>query len=128
MCPHTCSRVRAPAAKRLKYSDSRNGLRARSSAVRPSYHCSVFMAWRSSPAGFYRSPIRSDTLARPEALVKKSDDRILTTHVGSIPRPAALRELLVRQDRGEAVDEAALAREAGAGGRGGGRRPVEARG
>jgi 5-methyltetrahydropteroyltriglutamate--homocysteine methyltransferase len=44
--------------------------------------------------------------------VKKSDDRILTTHVGSIPRPAALRELLVRQDRGEAVDEAALAREA----------------
>src|SRR4030095_13861222 len=112
MCPHTCSRVRAPAAKRLKYSDSRNGLRARSSAVRPSYHCSVFMAWRSSPAGFYRSPIRSDTLARPEALVKKSDDRILTTHVGSIPRPAALRELLVRQDRGEAVDEAALARGA----------------
>jgi 5-methyltetrahydropteroyltriglutamate--homocysteine methyltransferase len=44
--------------------------------------------------------------------VIKSDDRILTTHVGSIPRPAALRELLVRQDRGEAVDEAALAREA----------------
>jgi len=40
-----------------------------------------------------------------------SDERILTTHVGSIPRPAALRELLVRQDRGEAVDEAALARE-----------------
>ena len=44
--------------------------------------------------------------------MKKSDDRILTTHVGSIPRPAALRELLVRQDRGEAVDETALAREA----------------
>ncbi|TMQ28365.1 MAG: cobalamin-independent methionine synthase II family protein [Candidatus Rokuibacteriota bacterium] len=43
--------------------------------------------------------------------MKISTQRILTTHVGSIPRPAALRELLVRQDRGEAVDEAALARE-----------------
>ena len=44
--------------------------------------------------------------------MKKSDARILTTHVGSIPRPAALRELLVRWDRGEPVDAAALAREA----------------
>ena len=43
--------------------------------------------------------------------MRKSDDRILTTHVGSIPRPAALRELLVRQDRGEPVDDGALARE-----------------
>jgi len=43
--------------------------------------------------------------------MRRSDERILITHVGSIPRPAALRELLVRQDRGEAVDEAALARE-----------------
>jgi 5-methyltetrahydropteroyltriglutamate--homocysteine methyltransferase len=43
--------------------------------------------------------------------VRKSDERILTTHVGSIPRNPALRDLLVRQDRGEAVDETALARE-----------------
>jgi 5-methyltetrahydropteroyltriglutamate--homocysteine methyltransferase len=43
--------------------------------------------------------------------VRGSDDRILTTHVGSIPRPAALRELLVRQDRGEPVDAGALGRE-----------------
>jgi len=43
--------------------------------------------------------------------MKRSEDRILTTHVGSLPRPAALRDLLVRQDRGEAVDAAALARE-----------------
>jgi 5-methyltetrahydropteroyltriglutamate--homocysteine methyltransferase len=43
--------------------------------------------------------------------VQKSDERILTTHVGSIPRNPALRDLLVRQDRGEAVDETALARE-----------------
>ena len=44
--------------------------------------------------------------------MRASVDRILTTHVGSIPRHPALRDLLVRQDRGEAVDEAALAREA----------------
>ena len=44
--------------------------------------------------------------------MKRSEQRILTTHVGSLPRPPALRELLVRQDRGEAVDASALAREA----------------
>ncbi len=44
--------------------------------------------------------------------MKRSDQRILTTHVGSLPRTTALRDLLVRQDRGEAVDAAALAREA----------------
>ncbi|HET7341183.1 MAG TPA: cobalamin-independent methionine synthase II family protein [Methylomirabilota bacterium] len=43
--------------------------------------------------------------------MRRSDGRILTTHVGSIPRPAALRELLVRQDRGEEIDDEALARE-----------------
>jgi 5-methyltetrahydropteroyltriglutamate--homocysteine methyltransferase len=44
--------------------------------------------------------------------MRGSEERILTTHVGSLPRSAALRDLLVRQDRGEAVDLAALAREA----------------
>jgi len=44
--------------------------------------------------------------------MKRSEHRILTTHVGSLPRPQALRDLLVRQDRGETVDAAALAREA----------------
>ena len=43
-----------------------------------------------------------------------SETRILTTHVGSLPRPPALRDLLVRRDRGEPVDAAALEREAGA--------------
>src|SRR5438067_7417914 len=36
---------------------------------------------------------------------------ILVTHVGSFPRPARLRELLVRQERGEPVDAAELGRE-----------------
>jgi len=44
--------------------------------------------------------------------MKRSEQRILTTHVGSLPRPPALRDLLVQQDRGETVDTAALAREA----------------
>ena len=44
--------------------------------------------------------------------MKRSEDRILTTHVGSLPRPPALRDLLVRQDRGEAVDGGVLIREA----------------
>src|SRR3989449_5701830 len=44
--------------------------------------------------------------------MKRSESRILTTHTGSLPRSPALRDLLVRQDRGEAVDAAALAREA----------------
>src|SRR2546425_3911092 len=44
--------------------------------------------------------------------LKRSEDRILTTHVGSLPRPPALRDLLVRQDRGEAVDGGVLIREA----------------
>ena len=43
--------------------------------------------------------------------MKRSEYRILTTHVGSLPRPPGLRDLLVRQDRGEAIDPAALARE-----------------
>jgi 5-methyltetrahydropteroyltriglutamate--homocysteine methyltransferase len=44
--------------------------------------------------------------------MRRSEDRILTTHVGSIPRPPALRDLLVRQDHGEAIDAGALEREA----------------
>ncbi|HXU91581.1 MAG TPA: cobalamin-independent methionine synthase II family protein [Methylomirabilota bacterium] len=44
--------------------------------------------------------------------MKRSEHRLLTTHVGSLPRPPALRDLLVRQDRGESIDRAALAREA----------------
>ena len=37
-----------------------------------------------------------------------SEMRILTTHTGSLPRPAALTELYARRVEGEAVDEAAL--------------------
>jgi 5-methyltetrahydropteroyltriglutamate--homocysteine methyltransferase len=36
----------------------------------------------------------------------RSTDRILTTHVGSLPRPPELRDLLIRSERGESLDRA----------------------
>src|SRR5690242_12316268 len=38
--------------------------------------------------------------------MKSSRERILTTHVGSLPRPAALLDLLLAREEGRAVDEA----------------------
>ncbi len=41
----------------------------------------------------------------------RSSTRILTTHTGSLPRPAALTRLYARQSRGEPVDAVEVARE-----------------
>jgi 5-methyltetrahydropteroyltriglutamate--homocysteine methyltransferase len=41
--------------------------------------------------------------------MKRSTDRILTTHVGSLPRPEDLRALVQKKAQGEALDEAAFA-------------------
>ena len=38
--------------------------------------------------------------------MKTSTDRILTTHVGSLPRPQPLLDLLIKREKGEAVDAA----------------------
>jgi 5-methyltetrahydropteroyltriglutamate--homocysteine methyltransferase len=46
----------------------------------------------------------------PGASMKTSQDRILTTHVGSLPRPPALREVLLKKDQGQPYDKAELAR------------------
>ena len=43
--------------------------------------------------------------------MRTSETRMLTTHVGSLPRSARLTELLLRQERGEAIDEAELAQQ-----------------
>ena len=40
--------------------------------------------------------------------MKTSTDRILTTHVGSLPRPPQLTDVLLKRDRGEAYDAAEL--------------------
>jgi 5-methyltetrahydropteroyltriglutamate--homocysteine methyltransferase len=42
--------------------------------------------------------------------MKTSRDRILTTHVGSLPRPPELRQMLVSKDQGEPYDRDALDR------------------
>jgi 5-methyltetrahydropteroyltriglutamate--homocysteine methyltransferase len=42
----------------------------------------------------------------------KSDSRILTTHVGSLPRSAVLADLLIRQEQGETIDHTELERQA----------------
>ena len=42
--------------------------------------------------------------------MRRSEDRILTTHVGSLPRDPELSDLLIRDEAGEAVDDAELAR------------------
>ena len=43
--------------------------------------------------------------------MQRSDDRILTTHVGSLPRNEVLSDLLIRNEAGERVDQAELARQ-----------------
>ena len=40
--------------------------------------------------------------------MKRSTDRILTTHTGSLPRPADLIEMLRKADAGEPIDKAAF--------------------
>ena len=40
--------------------------------------------------------------------MRRSNGRILTTHVGSLPRDPVLSDLLIRQERGEAIDQTAL--------------------
>ncbi len=43
--------------------------------------------------------------------MQESTDRILTTHAGSLPRPAELLPLVFAQEAGETIDEEALASE-----------------
>ena len=40
-----------------------------------------------------------------------SEERILVSHVGSLPRPDSLSDLLIRQEAGETIDPAELARQ-----------------
>ena len=40
----------------------------------------------------------------------RSTDRVLTTHVGSLPRSAELSDLLIRDEAGEAIDKTRMIR------------------
>src|SRR6516165_5581011 len=46
--------------------------------------------------------------AKQETPMLMSTDRILVSHVGSLPRPPTLSELLIRQEAGETIDAAEL--------------------
>lgn len=43
--------------------------------------------------------------------MQRSNERILTTHTGSLPRPAALTQLFFKRAQGQPIDEAQLATE-----------------
>ena len=45
-------------------------------------------------------------LQREQIGLKRSEDRILTTHVGSLIRPRAIQDILAARQNGVAVDEA----------------------
>ena len=41
--------------------------------------------------------------------MNRSTDRILTTHAGSLPRPADLLDMIQAKEQGQSIDEAARA-------------------
>ena len=57
------------------------------------------------------SPLTLRARSNGGSVMKLSTDRILTTHVGSLPRPQSLVDLLLRKDRGEPYDAAEFARQ-----------------
>ncbi len=63
------------------------------------------------PIGCRGRTLARTSIAKPGVAMKTSQDRILTTHVGSLPRPLELRQLLVAKDKGEPYDRAELERQ-----------------
>lgn len=64
------------------------------------------------------TPFRGATRTAREATVKLSTDRILTTHVGSLPRSAPIVDLLYKKENGEHYDRGELSRPRASGGNG----------
>jgi len=54
--------------------------------------------------------MNGEEVEHEEVCMRRSEDRILTTHVGSLPRDPKLSDLLIRDEAGETVDRAELAR------------------
>src|SRR6185437_11374944 len=65
-----------------------------------------FLILRSQQSGRVEGHARRRS--RQGEAMKTSTDRILTTHVGSLPRPVDLLELLAAKENGAAYDRAAL--------------------
>ena len=57
-----------------------------------------------------------------EETMKRSTERFLTTHTGSLPRPDDLIRMMYAKEEGVPVDRAALAERVRSGGRRGGAR------
>jgi 5-methyltetrahydropteroyltriglutamate--homocysteine methyltransferase len=51
----------------------------------------------------------AETARQREGSMRRSQHRILTTHVGSLPRDKVLTDLLIRRQAGEAIDAAGMA-------------------
>src|SRR5258708_5535034 len=65
---------------------------------------------RSSSAGSQATTPRTTPIGRPpKQLMKRSTGRILTTHVGSLPRSQAVTDVLFARERGEIADPQAAA-------------------
>src|SRR5205823_5529715 len=108
MCPHTCSRLREPEAKRLKYSERRNGFCARSSAVSESNHSSVVQALPRhhliNPVGSRKSEILGTAPAvglRPEPAGRLGREEENLTVAQHLARPGFVEadQLANRSDR-----------------------------
>src|SRR5262245_51659455 len=68
--------------------------------------------WAYSPPNrALDSHTRGTKVAKLGEKMRKSEHRLLTTHAGSLPRPAELTRLYARQSRGEAVLAAELEAE-----------------
>src|SRR6185312_15654341 len=79
-------------------------------AAIPPHHCTAGLSpvWsRQMPAPAKAGPKNTSG----EDLMISSRDRILTTHVGSLPRNDKLSDLLLRQEAGEAYDAAEMTAE-----------------
>jgi hypothetical protein len=61
----------------------------------------------------FPAAVRSDprTCVRVANAPMGSSDRILTTHVGSLPRPHAVVDVVCAEDRGEPVDRGGRLRQ-----------------
>src|ERR1700748_2380429 len=62
-------------------------------------------SWATGCRMMLRCPTKQETA------MLMSTDRVLLSHVGSLPRPPTLSELLIRQEAGETIDAAELARQ-----------------
>src|SRR6202042_2596691 len=63
----------------------------------------------SAPSPCARSDFARGPAIRGNELMQHSTDRILTTHVGSLPRPDDLFEMMLAKMDGQPVDETAYA-------------------